>query len=313
MAPEGAELATLIGEAKAFAAAAHSPNTQAAYESDWRDFTGWCFAHRLPACPAAPETAALYITALARTSKPSTIGRRLSAISRFHRAAGFPSPTAAPEVRTVLSGIRRQKGTAPNRKKPMTGTMVVRAVANLGDGLIGLRNRALLLITYAGALRRSEAVALRWENIDFGPEGVTLTIARSKTDPTGKGSAVGIPFGSSPETCPVRALETWKAASQQTGGPVFPVIGRAGKIFGEALSDRAVARLVKQSVAGLGLDPAAYSGHSLRAGLATTAAANGAAERKIMDQTRHRSVATLRSYIREGNLFRNNAASLAEL
>lgn len=311
--PETAELATLIDEARAFAAAAHSANTLSAYESDWRDFTAWCAGHRMQECPATPETVVLYLTALARTSKPSTLARRLSAITRFHHAAGFPSPARAPEVRTVLSGIRRSKGTASNRKKPMTGSMVVRAVANLGDDLIGLRNRALLLITYAGALRRSEAVALRWEHIAFSPDGVTLTIARSKTDPTGKGSAVGIPFGSSPETCPVRALETWKAASQQTGGPVFPVIGRAGKIFGDALSDRAVARLVKQSVAGLGLDPAAFSGHSLRAGLATTAAANGAEERKIMDQTRHRSVATLRTYIRMGTVFANNAAAKAGL
>lgn len=311
--PEAPEIATLIGEARAFAAAARSKSTLAAYESDWRDFTAWCAGHGMAECPATPETVVLYLTALARTVKPSTLARRLSSIARYHHAAGFLTPTGTPEVRTVLSGIRRRKGTAPNRKKPMTGSMVVRALANLGEDLIGRRNRALLLVTYAAALRRSEAVALRWENVTFSEEGVTIVIARSKTDQTGKGSAVGIPFGSSAETCPVRALETWKTASRQTGGPVFPVIGRAGKIFDDALSDRAVARLVKQAVSSLGLDPAAFSGHSLRAGLATTAAANGVGERKIMDQTRHRSVSTVRSYIREGDLFRGNAASRAGL
>ena len=303
------ELEQLVAEAQAFVSAARSENTVRAYESDWAHFTEWCNAHCLSACPAAPETVALYLTALARSRKTSTLSRRLAAISHFHVRAKHPTPTDSVEVRTILSGIRRTKGIVAKRKKPFLGKSVVAAINTLPEtNLLGLRNRALLLIGYAGALRRSELIALNWEDAIFTEGGLKLTIRQSKTDQVGKGSEVGIPFGAKEATCPVRALQAWKSESQLVDGPIFRVVGRAGKVMNERLSTKAVARLVKQLASALGLDPTEFSAHSLRAGLATTAATNGASERKIMDQTRHRSVNTVRVYIREAELFTDNAA-----
>lgn len=175
--------------------------------------------------------------------------------------------------------------------------------------LLGLRNRALLLVGFAGALRRSELVALEWKHLETTAEGLRVWVSQSKTDPTGKGRAVGIPYGAREESCPVRALLAWREKSRLTAGPVFPLIGRTGKIQPSALSPRAVARLVKLVAGRLGLNPEEFSAHSLRAGLATSAAAGGASERAIMNQTGQRSVKTVLGYIREGSLFRDNAAA----
>lgn len=304
------ELEQLVNEARQFAGAAQSGNTRRAYESDWADFQAWCDSLNFQSCPASPETVALYLTHLARTRKASTLSRRLAAISHFHQRAREIPPVTSIEVRTVLAGIRRKKGTAPRRKRPLLGASVVASMAKLPqDTLLGIRNRALLLIGYAGALRRSELVSLDWEDCDFTDEGLRLTIRKSKTDQTGQGSEIGIPAGSTPETCPVQALQTWKQCSAERSGPIFRVVGRANKVMEERLSSKAVARLVKDVAIRLGLDPKDFSAHSLRAGLATTAAQNGVSERKIMDQTRHRSVKTVRAYIRDGELFRDNAAA----
>jgi integrase len=182
-----------------------------------------------------------------------------------------------------------------------------------GDSMLEVRNRALLLTGYAGALRRSELIGLDWEDVEVAEEGATLTIRKSKTDQTGQGTAIGIPRGTRAETCPVEALERWRKLSGVETGPIFQVVGRAGKINGERLSSKAVSRLVKELAQRLGFDPSQFSAHSLRAGLATSAAQNGASERKIMDQTRHRSVKTLRIYIRDGELFRDNAVKQSGL
>ena len=316
----GTELARLADEARSYVRHAKSENTRRAYLSDWEDFQEWCQDHSVSPCPAAPQTVALYVTDRARTRKPSTLGRRLAAISQYHAAAGQLSPTASIEVRSVISGIRRKKGMARARKKPLLAADLTRAVLTLPDTLLGLRNRALLLIGFAGALRRSELVALCWEQIEkagwqsveeINPQvrgGLKITIARSKTDQMGEGRTIGIPFGENPATCPVRALEAWREASGLSGGLVFRVVGRAAKVMDETLSDRAVARLVKQVAKAAGLNPQDFSGHSLRSGLATSAAAAGASERSIMEQTGHRDLKTARTYIRDGSLFRDNAA-----
>lgn len=309
------DLESLAAEARRYVATAKSASTRKAYRADWADFSAWCQAVSLSASPADPDTVALYLTHLARSRKTSTLTRRLAAISQFHQAMhpGAMPPTDSTEVRLVLSGIRRQLGTAPRRKRPLLGPAIARAASGFPPNLLGCRNRALLLVTYAGALRRSEAVALNWSDVEFDEGGLKIRLARSKTDQTGQGSTIGIPFGASEASCPVRALAAWRAEARLSDGPVFRVVGRAGKVMEERLSDKAVARLVKQTAARLGLAPEEFSAHSLRAGLATTAAANGASERKIMDQTRHRSLKSVRVYIRDGDLFRDNAAAKAGL
>lgn len=253
-----------------------------------------------------------YLTDLAATHKPGTLQRRVSAISQAHQAAKLPVPTKGAVAKT-MAGIRRTCGTA-QRGKTAARTQEIRAmVATCDEGPLGTRDRALLLLGFAGAFRRSELVGLDVADLHFGTDGLTVTIRRSKTDQEGAGQKVGIPYGSTPATCPVRNLRAWLDASGITDGPVFRGVDRWGHVLGERLSDKAVARAVKRAAEAAGLDPAQYAGHSLRAGLATAAAEAGVSERAIMAQTRHKSAPMVRRYIREGNLFRENAAAAVGL
>jgi integrase len=306
------QLATLEGTARQaweFIGQAKAAHTVRAYRSDWRDFEAWCKAHGLIPLPAAPETVTLYLTTLAETHKVGTIQRRVSAISQAHQAAGHEPPTRAMAVRTLLAGIRRAKGTAPNAKAPVLTADVRAMLGTLKNGLLGARDRALVLIGFAGAFRRSELVGLDVSDVEFTPEGLVVALRRSKTDQEGQGRKVGIPQGGSPETCPVRSLREWLSVSGILAGPLFRSVNRHGKLQAGRLSDRTVARVVKRCAQAAGLDPAKYAGHSLRAGLATQAAFAGASERSIMAQTGHRSLGMVRRYIRDGSLFRENAAA----
>jgi integrase len=309
-----ASIEDLAEEAFRFAAASKAPATVRAYRSDWRDFTAWCECRSLEALPAGAETVALYVADLAGWAKPATIGRRLSAISQAHQTAGYPTPTHAAAVRATMAGIRRTLGVAQAAKAPVV-TAVLRAMVATLDGrrLIGVRDRALLLVGFAGAFRRSELVALDVADVADGPDGLTVTLRRSKTDQEGAGRKVGIPYGSHPATCPVRAYRAWLEASGIAEGPVFRPVDRHGRMAPGRLSGRAVALVVKRSLAAVGVDPAGYAGHSLRAGLATAAAQAGASERAIMAQTGHKSLPMVRRYIRDGNLFRDNAAAVVGL
>jgi site-specific recombinase XerD len=301
-------LAAAANAARGFIEQAKAPNTLRAYRADWRDFTGWCEARGLVPLPATPETVTLYLSDLAGHCKVATLTRRLSAISQAHQMAGHEAPTSAAAVRTVMAGIRRTKGTAA-AAKAATLTGDIRAmVAALPDGLLGIRDRALLLVGFAGGFRRSELVSLDQCDLEFTKDGLTVALRRSKTDQECQGRKVGIPYGSNPETCPIRALQAWLEAAAITGGPVFRGVNRHGRVQGR-LSGYAVALVVKRYAAAGGLDPARYAGHSLRAGLATAAAIGGASERSIMNQTGHKSAAMVRRYIRDGNLFRENAAA----
>jgi integrase len=209
----------------------------------------------------------------------------------------------------VLAGIRRAKGTAPDAKAPVLIGDLRAMVAALPAGLLGARDRALLLIGFAGAFRRSELVGLDVEDLTFSSDGLAVTLRRSKTDQEGAGRKIGIPYGSNPDTCPVRALQAWLDASVITAGPIFRSVNRHGQLQPGRLSDRAVALIVKRCVEAAGKDARKFAGHSLRAGLATAAAIGGASERSIMAQTGHRSVMMVRRYIRDGSLFRENAAA----
>jgi len=304
-----AALAVVREQARDYAQRAKAPNTRRAYRADWADFTAWCRAHDRAPLPAAPETVALYLSALAGHRKTSTLARRLSAISQAHQVAGHPSPTKDQSVRAVAAGIRRAKGTAQEGKVPTVTADVRLMVAALPDTLMGRRDRALLLLGFAGAFRRSELVALDVADVAERPEGLAVTIRRSKTDQEGAGRTVGIPYGSHYESCPVRALRAWLAAASIAQGPLFQAINRHDQLLPGRLSPQGVARAVKRAAAAAKLDPTKYAGHSLRAGLATAAAEAGVSERAIMAQTGHKSLPMVRKYIRSGSIFRENAAA----
>ena len=286
-------------------------NTRRAYRSDWADFTDWCGHHRRDALPALPETVALYLTDCAKGLKPSTIQRRMAAITEAHKTAGHDeTPTKHAAVRAVWQGIRRSKGVATEGKAPtLTADLRVMIEHLPKDRLLSARDRALLLLGFAGAMRRSELVGLDYSDVADTEEGLIITIRRSKTDQYGSGRKIGIPFGSTPLTCPVRACRAWVAAANVQDGPLFRAVDRHGKVSGERLSDQTVARVVKRALKAAGRDAEKFAGHSLRAGLATQAAMNGATERSIQEQTGHKSLLILRRYIRDGNLFRENAAA----
>ena len=302
-------LATYGQQARDYARQAKSNNTRRAYASDWDDFARWCQPYGFSPLPAKPETVALYLTALADALKPSTLGRRLATISQVHQAAGHETPTTAAPVRLVWAGIRRAKGTDQHGKAPAVTPELRRMVDTLGDSLIGVRDRALLLIGFAGAFRRSELVGLDVKDVHCGHDGLTIFIRKSKTDQEGQGRKVGIPYGSHPHTCPVRAFAAWMEKCALVEGALFRSVTRHGKLQPGRLSDRAVALIVKRAAQKAGLDPDKYAGHSLRAGLATSAAQAGVSERSIMAQTGHKSVVVARRYIRDGSLFRDNAAA----
>ena len=297
-----------LDQAREFIRASKAENTLRGYQSDWREFCAWCEGHGVAPLPAAHESVAAYVAECAGHLKPGSIQRRLNAIAEAHKAAGLDSPTSAGMVKNVMKGIRRTLGTAPVQKSP-TLTDDIRAMVDAADpGLIGARDRALILLGFAGAFRRSELVALDVEDCAFGKDGLTVTLRRSKTDQVGAGRKIGIPYGSNPETCPVRTLQSWLELIGISAGPVFRAISRHGHVRPRRLSPVDVARVVKKLADRAGLDATKYAGHSLRAGHATSAAIAGASERSIMNQTGHRSVQMVRRYIRDGSLFRENSA-----
>ena len=296
-----------LDRAREFARLSKAVSTLRGYGADWRDFCGWCERTAQRPLPASPETVAAYIAECARRLKVGSIQRRLNAIAEAHKAVGLDSPTAAGLVRNTLKGIKRTLGTAAVQKAPAL-TADIRAMVEAPDaGLIGARDRAIVLLGFAGAFRRAEIVGLDVSDLAFGRDGLTVTLWRSKTDQDGQGRNVGIPYGSNPETCPVRTLQTWLEAAGIADGPAFRSLNRHGHVQPGRLSPVDVARVVKKLARRAGLDPAKYAGHSLRAGHATSAAASGASERSIMNQTGHRSVQMVRRYIREGSLFRENS------
>ena len=297
-----------LEEAAGYARAEKAESTRRAYRSDFGQFQSWCERKRVPALPAAPATVAAFLAAEAsRGTKASTIGRRLAAIQYAHKLAGHEPPTSSEVVKATLRGIRRTAGSAPVRKAPATADKVLAMVAKAEPNNKGLRDRALLLLGFAGALRRSELVALDVTNLEFCDGGLRVTIRRSKTDQEGLGATIAIARGST--ACPVNAVRAWIEAAGIVDGPLFRPVTRTGKISARRLSARAVADLVKTYARRAGLKAADYSGHSLRSGFLTSAAARGASIFKMMDVSRHKSVDTLRGYVRDAESFRNHAGS----
>jgi len=230
---------------------------------------------------------ALYLSDLAKTHKVSTLYRRLSGISQAHQAAGFSTPTTDAQVRLVFQGIRRTLGSAPDQKNAAITAEVRAMVETLSPALIGVRDRALLLVGFAGAFRRSELVSLDVADVTFSSDGLIVQLRRSKTDQEGEGRKVGLPFGSNPLTCPVRALRAWLDVAAIARGPIFRSVDRHANVAETRLTDQSVALIVKRSARAAGLDWERYAGHSLRSGLATAAAMADVSERAIMAQTGH--------------------------
>ncbi len=300
---------TIEAKSAEYMSAAKSSNTLKAYQSDWQGFEQFCVLAGMESLPASPDTVVAYLVTLAEDHKVSTLERRIASISQAHQAAGFATPTSDIQVRVLMQGIRRTNGTSQTQKAPAVSADIKVMVSTLSNNLLGIRDRALLLIGFSGAFRRSELVSLDVEDLTFSREGLIINIRKSKIDQEGNGRKVGIPYGSNCESCPVRSLQLWLEESGITEGPVFRSVNRHGNLQTGRLSDKAVALVVKRCAEAAGLDSSKYSGHSLRAGMATSAAAAGCSERKIMDQTGHRSTAMVRKYIRGGSLFLDNASA----
>jgi len=309
--------------ARRYFESARAPATVRAYASDLADFETWCKieAGGLSTLPATAETVALYIAdAAGRGLKASTISRRLTAISVLHKAAGLDSPALDERVKDVFKGIKREHGSFEKGAAPLLTPTMKRMILIARESAeteaqrkAAIRDAALLLVGYAGAFRRSEIVSLSIEDVEFVEDGATVLLRRSKTDQEGKGRKRALPYGSHPETCPVRNLKRWLDLLEESGkeveGPIFRPIDRHGNVGDGALSDRSVCEVVKKRAQAAGLNRDRYSGHSLRAGLATAASAAGVSQKSIMDQGDWQSVQTKMRYVREGTLFKNNAAA----
>jgi integrase len=299
----GARTETLQAGVEAYVQAGIAPATKRAYRADLSHFEVWGGI-----IPATDALVAAYLAQHAAVLKASTLTRRLAAISIAHDARDLPNPVRTPLVRATMRGIRREHGAAQRQAQPLLREELFVVLAAMGDRMKDLRDKALLLIGFAGGFRRSELVAINCDDVVRIRQGMILAIRRSKTDPEGVGRRIGIPFGRTIH-CPVAALEKWLSAARIEDGPVFRTVDRHGRISGR-LSGEAVSLIVRERMATAGLIAKGYSGHSLRAGFATSATRAGVSTFKIRQQTGHASDAMLSRYVREGELFIGNAAGI---
>lgn len=294
------QIGSLTDEARALVRAAKSANTRRAYKSAWRDFEHWCKQFHFAPLPASASVIVEYLRLLADYSTVSTLQVKLAAISFAHTAAHQPDPTDTPEVRAVMAGIRRQLGTAPNKKAPITRADLERMITSLPDTLTGKRDKAILLIGFAGAFRRSELIALDVKHIVFLEDRAVITLEKSKTDQEGRGAKKHIPrMDDDPDLCPVAALQAWLFAAGIQSGAVFRKVDRWGKVWERRLNSGTVAEIVKSAARAAGLNPDVMAGHSLRSGFITSAAGRNVAEWKIQQVSKHKSVDVLRGYIQD--------------
>lgn len=290
-----------------------APNTRRAYRADWTHFTDWCAGVNQLSLPAVPTTVAYYLTAMVTEGyAPATLARRVCAISQAHQYAGYPSPTHTPTVATLLAGIRRTYGVAPRRQAaPLLLEEIQQICCHFSPTLLDIRDKAICLLAFAAALRESELVALEYEDIAFCPEGMTVRVRHSKTDPTGEGSVIAVALGKVPTTCPVTAVQAWLTTSGINEGKLFRGLTRHGTFRSDHLNVGAIDPIIRRAAARAGLDASRYSGHSFRCGHITTAIRHGVPERVVMQTSRHRSVEVFRSYVREASLWREcSSASL---
>ena len=276
-----------------------SANTLRAYQSDYNDFSLFCSKNGFQAMPTEPKILALYITHLSAFSKYSTLKRRLASISIIHKTRGHYIDTKHPVIMENLMGIKRTNGSNQKGKKPLLINdlkLLIEAIHQSKENdRRKIRDKALILIGFSGGFRRSELVDIEYEDIEFVPEGVKIFVKKSKTDQSGEGMTKAIPYFDNENFCPVKSLKKW----------VEKIEFKEGKIFN--ISDKSVALIIKKYANHAGLDGHKYAGHSLRSGFATSTAESGAEERNIMAMTGHKSTEMVRRYIKEANLFKNNA------
>ena len=291
-----------------------STNTVRAYKSDFEDFTLFCVKNGFKNLPTEPKIVSLYLTFLSsKNVKTSTIKRRLVSIGVIHKMKGHYLDTKHPVIVENFMGIKRLKGVSQKGKKPLLISDLKRIINVINEqdepDLKKLRNKALLLIGFAGGFRRSELTSLNFEDLDFVFEGVKINIKRSKTDQFGEGFTKGIPYFENYLYCPVKNLRHWLNISKIKKGPIFVRFSKGASLTNIRLNDQSVALIIKEYLTKAGVDKNNYSGHSLRSGFATSAAEAGAEERSIMAMTGHKSTEMVRRYIKEANIFKNNALS----
>ena len=282
-----------------------SANTLRAYKSDYRDFSLFCSKNGFQVMPTEPKILALYLTHLSSFSKYSTLKRRLASIAILHKTKGHYIDTKHPIIIENLMGIKRRNGTNQKGKKPILISDLKEIIGAINQSNEKnnkkIRDKALILIGFSGGFRRSELVNIEYQDIDFVSEGVKIFIKKSKTDQSGEGMIKAIPYFDNQKFCPVIAIKNW----------IELINLKSGKIFN--ISDKNVALIIKKYANLAGLDSEKYAGHSLRSGFATSAAESGAEERNIMAMTGHKSTEMVRRYIKEANLFKNNALNKIKL
>ena len=303
------ELDRAFAAARQYARMSRAKSTWRAYRCDWQQFEVWCQTVGLNPLPAEPQTIAMFVASQASNGlNPSTLTRRLAAIRLVHLGAGHASPHNTIQVTEVMRGIRRDWRRPPDRKAPAN----VEEIKKMVDAVEpqtnkGLRDRALLLFGFAGALRRSELVALNSWNLEYRAEGLKVTIEVSKTDQEAQGQTIAIVRQPGSPYCPVQAVDNWLTVAGNESGALFRRMRRGDKIGTTRLSAQSVAIVIKHYAKKVGLDSSRYSGHSLRRGFLTSAARNRANIFKMADQSRHKSLDVLRQYVQEEEMFEDNA------
>jgi site-specific recombinase XerD len=293
-------------------------NTVRAYKSDFNDFTFFCIKNGLKFLPTDPKIVSLYLTHLStKEAKISTLKRRLVSIGVIHKLKGHYLDTKHPSIIENIMGIKRRKGSIQKSKKPILINnlkLIINAIdKQKKEDIKKIRDRSIILIGFSGGFRRNEIVSLDFDDLDFVEEGLKINLRRSKTDQFGEGSLKGLPYFENPEYCPVTSIQKWIEISKINSGSLFRRFIKGSRLSENRLTDQSVALIIKEYLELAGIDSKNYSGHSLRSGFATSAAESGAEERSIMAMTGHKSTEMVRRYIKESNLFKNNALNKIKL
>ncbi|WP_075506721.1 site-specific integrase [Candidatus Pelagibacter communis] len=292
-------------------------NTLRAYKSDFKDFGAFCSRHGLSSLPTEPKIVSLYLTYLSKNSKFSTLRRRLVSISMVHKLKGHYLDTKHPIIVENLIGIRRVIGSIQKGKKPLLINHLKLIINSINEQNTNeakkLRDKTIILIGFGGGFRRSELISIDYEDLEFVPEGLKITIRKSKTDQFGEGMIKGLPYFNDKNYCPVANLKKWLEISNINSGPIFRRFSKGSNLSDNRLTDQSVVLLIKEHLRLAGIENKNFAGHSLRSGFATVAADSGADERSIMAMTGHKTTQMVRRYIREANLFKNNALNKVKI